>query len=648
MNYKTFKKAGIMCVGIIAMIFCIMFISTERVSAAADMSAMNATEFDNYLSEQGFNDSYKTALKALHEQHPSWVFVGLKTNLNWSDVVDAQAKSKVSLIHISMPDAYKSVASGNFNFDTHTYIGKDSSAWVTAAKDAVRYYLDPRNFLTEQTVFMFEDLAYHPEYQTSAIVEKILSATALPKAAAGYYIEAAEQEYEGETYSVSPVYLAARTRQEIGSTTFTISGDPFSYGGKMYMGLYNTYNIGATSGSNAAAKGLIYANGGAEGTILATTFLRPWNTLKQAIMGGALFICQGYIDNNQNTNYLQKFNVDNGSESVATHQYMTNIMAPYSESLTVFNNYESYGILDETLTFLIPIYNNMPASAWPAPPDTGNNNYYLDSLSVSGYEFTKDFSRFTRGYTLATTVPANVSKVTIKATPNDDGAKVTGTGSVSLDFGENKKSIKVTSTSGEVRTYTISMTRELTPDYKPDTPEDLGVKLTAYKSVRLTWDKVDGADGYTVSYNKNGYPKWYDLDASTNSYDKVMASSGAKYNFKVRAYVNINGEKRYSEDSAVKSLYTLKKLTITTSKAATKAIRVKWNNISGETGYKIYRATSASGTYKLVKTVPNTWSSWKDTGKTVGKRYYYKVRAYKTVDGKNILSPYSGYKSYKL
>jgi len=41
---------------------------------------------------------------------------------------------------------------------------------------------------------------------------------------------------------------------------------------------------------------------------------------------------------------------------------MTNIMAPYSESLTTKNAYSSYGITNEALVFLIPVYTNMPGS----------------------------------------------------------------------------------------------------------------------------------------------------------------------------------------------------------------------------------------------------------------------------------------------
>ena len=57
--------------------------------------------------------------------------------------------------------------------------------------------------------------------------------------------------------------------------------------------------------------------------------MRPWNSKEKAIIGGALYIVNGYISANQHTLYLQKFNVSpNALNSTYTHQYMSNIKAP--------------------------------------------------------------------------------------------------------------------------------------------------------------------------------------------------------------------------------------------------------------------------------------------------------------------------------
>ena len=82
----------------------------------------------------------------------------------------------------------------------------------------------------------------------------------------------------------------------------------------------------------------------------------------KATEGGAKVLAKNYIDQGQYTIYYQRFNLRNGENKVGTHQYMTNIMAPYSEALSTKNSYVKYGITDQPLVFEIPIYNSMPKS----------------------------------------------------------------------------------------------------------------------------------------------------------------------------------------------------------------------------------------------------------------------------------------------
>ena len=52
---------------------------------------------------------------------------------------------------------------------------------------------------------------------------------------------------------------------------------------------------------------------------------KGWTTRVKSIIEGAAYYAKEYINNNQNTQYLKKFNMMNGLSSVATHQYMTNV-----------------------------------------------------------------------------------------------------------------------------------------------------------------------------------------------------------------------------------------------------------------------------------------------------------------------------------
>ncbi|MGN0527693.1 MAG: hypothetical protein ACI4IE_01065 [Eubacterium sp.] len=63
-------------------------------------------------------------------------------------------------------------------------------------------------------------------------------------------------------------------------------------------------------------------------------------------------------------------------------------------------------------------------------------------------------------------------------------------------------------------------------------------------------------------------------------------------------------------------------------KSQKKAVSLSWNKVSGATGYKIYRATSKNGTYKLIKTISSgSTTSYKNTKLTSKKTYYYKITA---------------------
>ena len=211
--------------------------------------------------------------------------------------------------------------------------------WYNASANVVAYYMDPRNFLNEDRIFMFEDLSYKSEYQTASVVNKIISGTKLPS----YGFTTNVFMNAGAKYNISPVFLAARVRQETGGSSASVNGS--KSGGTV---VYNPFNIGA-SGSNPVANGLAYAK------------KMGWTTPVKAVEGGASYLASGYISKKQNSIYFQRFNVANGLSNVGTHQYMTNTMAPYSEAYITKSSYSQLGITNEALGFVIPIYNNMPA-----------------------------------------------------------------------------------------------------------------------------------------------------------------------------------------------------------------------------------------------------------------------------------------------
>ena len=91
-------------------------------------------------------------------------------------------------------------------------------------------------------------------------------------------------------------------------------------------------------------------------------------------------------------------------------------------------------------------------------------------------------------------------------------------------------------------------------------------------------------------------------------------------------------------------------VSLTVKQTASKTVTLTWKKISGADGYEIYRRTGSSGSYTKIKTVTGgSTLTYKNTGLSIGKKYYYKVRAYRILDnGKTIYSSYSSIKSVKV
>ena len=171
-----------------------------------------------------------------------------------------------------------------------------------------------------------------------------------------------------------------------------------------------------------------------------------------------------------------------------------------------------------------------------------------------------------------------------------------------------------------------------------------GVKAVSSSSTSVTvsWNAVTGASGYEVyrATSSNGtYSKLGEV--TTTSRKCPGLSTGKTYYFKVRAFIELNGKKTFGKySSIVNAVPNLSKPAgVKISSRATTSVTVAWNAVSGATGYEVYRATSANGTYSKLGEVTTT--SRKCPGLTSGKMYYFKVRAFVTVNGTKHYSPYS-------
>lgn len=172
------------------------------------------------------------------------------------------------------------------------------------------------------------------------------------------------------------------------------------------------------------------------------------------------------------------------------------------------------------------------------------------------------------------------------------------------------------------------------------------LKVTAktYKSAALSWTKNNEAAGYEIyRADKKGASYKKIKTTTATSYTNTSLSTGNTYYYKIRAYAK-SGNKTitgvYSSAKAVKPV--LSTPSTVKAKAGKRSAIISWKKVSGANGYKVYRATKKSGKYATVKTITKS-STVKFTNKKLksGKRYYYKMRAYKKVGGKTVYSGYS-------
>ena len=176
-----------------------------------------------------------------------------------------------------------------------------------------------------------------------------------------------------------------------------------------------------------------------------------------------------------------------------------------------------------------------------------------------------------------------------------------------------------------------------TPIPTPTTPTSTTVSVASASSVKISWTKAADVDGYEIyqATSKSGSYKLVKTTTST-SYTQTSLNAGTTYYYKVRSYKTIDGQTVYSDYTTI----TSKKLTVPTptkvklTNSSANSVKVSWDKVTNASGYQIYRATSKNGSYKNVKTVTSgSTISYTDKSLTNNKTYYYKVRAYKTVDG---------------
>ena len=200
---------------------------------------------------------------------------------------------------------------------------------------------------------------------------------------------------------------------------------------------------------------------------------------------------------------------------------------------------------------------------------------------------------------------------------------------------------------------------------------------TAYNSVTVSWNTYQYAQSYDV-YRKTAGGEWTKLGNTTAlQYVDQTAAGSTAYSYTVVALSSRWGQSvssAYDENGAavttpaapqpdngnttpdngnttpdnnntpaVKDYTSLK-----ATSAGVSSIKLSWKKVSKASGYVVYRANSANGKYKAIKTIKKgKTTSFTDKKRTTGKTYYYKLRPYKTVKNKKQYMDYSSVVSTK-
>lgn len=441
----------------------------------------------NQMLTLGFPKSYAEKLAKLKVSHPNWQFVPYKVNATWDEVIAGETKYiSTNLISGSNTSLRNTEDGAYVNGKWTEFAG---GGWYSASKQTVKYFIDPRNFLNDGHVFMFEVLNFDSSVQTTELLQSLLNGTFM-SGNAFYYNDKNEKvnisyaqtfRDAGEKNQISSVHLISRVIQEQGSKGSSLSSGDNSE----YPGYYNFFNINANgkTTSEVIHNGLAYAK------------KKGWNSPYNAIIGGAALL-NDYIKYGQNTLYLQKF--DFAGDTYYSTQYMQNVRAPYSESYTAYSAYVKNNSLDIKFTFSVPVFKGT------MPDKTSldikyNEDSSLSKLSVTSCNLNPSFTSSAYNYTCY--VDKKIDNITVNASPTASTSTVKGTGKFDLNKDVTVLEIIVTSAAGTTSTYKITVNKV---DEVVLTPDEILAKMQIN--------------------NKGGYISGFDLGSDANSFNKLLNS----------------------------------------------------------------------------------------------------------------------------
>ena len=342
---------------IIIVTLSILSIKSPNVQAANTYNQTLRTGID------AFPESYQVLLRKFVDEtaHTNWNFQAYYTGIDWNEFIQAEAKHGMNRVHYSYDTIYRDSCNDL------------ASGYYCADKAITSYFIDPRNFINQRNIFQFLEISYNKDLYTKSIVEEMIKSYKVFNYGEPITFVMSDENHpeNGKTVTMtfadiimdaaeksqmSPISIVTKIIQEVGADgSGSVSGNI-----EGYQNCYNYFNLGAYDTGDAIENALKYANS------------QGWHCPYSSIVEGAEFNSKYYIQKGQNTLYFYKYDcvgnkiLSAGEEVTITsnnlyHQYMTNISDPYSQSARYFSTYTNYNLLDKSLNFIIPVFDNMPS-----------------------------------------------------------------------------------------------------------------------------------------------------------------------------------------------------------------------------------------------------------------------------------------------
>ncbi|MBO5065514.1 MAG: SH3 domain-containing protein [Clostridia bacterium] len=559
------------------------------------------------LIQKGFPRSYTDGLLALHKKYPQWEFEPFITNLDWQAAVNGErTPHNKQLIQ-------RSVASDSYKCSCSSCNGviQEAGGWVSASETAVKFYMDPRNFLNEEYIFQFENNIYD-ENRSIAVVESIIKNTWMYNSNITYYDalgnfktyteNGAPVKYSqaimnaAKDSGMSAYYLASKIVQEVGSDSAAAAGGS-SGKNYPYNGIYNYYNIGA---NNGVSDGLRWANGYMKTSASAYLYRTASTSAERMII----------IPSGTELNYIEK----SGDF--------------YRVGVTVSGT-RYYGYVSASN---VSMYTNY-GRPWTDPYKAIYYGAKYIHTSFSDYQFTGYLQKF------------NVNPASGNLHLNEYMANVRAAALESSHSYSAYKSCNILSTK---KVFSIPVFRnmpgeEMTADevFAATSPT---VSCASYSrsGITLSWTAVDGATGYQV----------FKYDVAKGEYSIVQTSSSRTYTdsgltdgviarYLIRAYKTGSNGTLYSSYSEkfYGACAPLAPTGLTAASVGQNSVSLKWNAVNNCTGYYVYRYDAISGVYSYVGST--TATAYTDSSVLSGTAYAYRVKAYFTTLSMTSVSEYS-------